>query len=136
VAWDPVAQARSVERNFFLLWKSGGVLTTGGKPLSFKAARMEWFAHTVQPMAKNFGSSMLETGIMAPARLPYLVGGVQYLMLMAGWGRRSRDHQSTGRRADQTPVLAAFLTFAIGGIAKLDVPRFRTSKDLRRLQSG
>jgi mono/diheme cytochrome c family protein len=61
------------------------------------------------------------TGIMAPP-ITYLVGGVQHVTVMAGWGGAGLI-KSVGRG----PTKAGFgriLTFAIGGTSQLEVPPF------------
>jgi quinohemoprotein ethanol dehydrogenase len=59
---------------------------------------------------------------MAPP-ITYLVGGVQYLTLMVGWGGAEGIINPPGGGPIK-PGFGRVLTFAIGGAAKLHVPRF------------
>jgi quinohemoprotein ethanol dehydrogenase len=77
---------------------------------------------TVRPTAKNFGSSTPERESW-PAPVIYAVGGVQYLTLMVGWGGAAGIINPPGAGPTK-PGFRRVLTFAIGGAAKLDDPRF------------
>jgi outer membrane protein assembly factor BamB len=99
VAWDPIAQ-REVWNVTFPVVESGGVLATGGNLVSQGRSDGIFCAYRATD-GKELCEFDAGTGIMAPP-VTHLVDGVQYLTLMVGWGRSSWNHQSPGRRADQT----------------------------------
>src|SRR6202007_3436807 len=72
------------------------------------------------------GKKLLEfdagTEIMA-APGTYLVGGVQYITLMVGWGGAAGLFNTPGE-GPAKPGFGRVVTFAIGGSTKLVVPRF------------
>ena len=62
------------------------------------------------------------TGIMAPP-VTYLVGGIQHITVMVGWGGGAGLINPPGMGLTK-PGFGRILTFAIGGNAKLEVPYF------------
>jgi mono/diheme cytochrome c family protein len=62
------------------------------------------------------------TGIMAPP-VTYLVNGVQFLSVMAGWGGPDAAFNAPNR-GKVKPGYGRILTFALGGTATLVVPPF------------
>jgi PQQ-dependent dehydrogenase (methanol/ethanol family) len=120
IAWDPVAQ-REVWNVTFPVVISGGVLATGGN-LVFQGRSDGIFCAYRATDGKKLWQFDAGTGIMAPP-ITYLVGGVQYLTLMVGWGGAAGIINPPGQGPTK-PGFARILTFAIGGNAQLDVPRF------------
>ncbi len=120
VAWDPVAQ-REVWNVTSPVRDSGGVLATGGS-LVFQGRSDGMFCAYRATDGKKLWEFDAGTGIMAPP-VTYLVGGVQYLTLMVGWGGAAGIINPPGQGPTK-PGFGRVLTFAIGGNAKLDVPRF------------
>jgi PQQ-dependent dehydrogenase (methanol/ethanol family) len=120
LAWDPVAQ-REVWNVTFPVVESGGVLATGGN-LVFQGRSDGLFCAYRATDGKKLWEFDAGTGIMAPP-VTYVVGGVQYLTLMAGWGGAAGIINPPGAGPTK-PGFGRVLTFAIGGSAKLDVPRF------------
>jgi PQQ-dependent dehydrogenase (methanol/ethanol family) len=120
IAWDPVAQ-REVWNVTFPVVISGGVLATGGN-LVFQGRSDGLFCAYRATDGKKLWQFDAGTGIMAPP-ITYLVGGVQYLTLMVGWGGAAGIINPPGQGPTK-PGFGRILTFAIGGNAQLDVPRF------------
>jgi len=120
IAWDPVAQ-REVWNVTFPVVISGGVLATGGN-LVFQGRSDGIFCAYRATDGKKLWQFDAGTGIMAPP-ITYLVGGVQYLTLMVGWGGAAGIINPPGQGPTK-PGFGRILTFAIGGNAQLDVPRF------------
>jgi quinohemoprotein ethanol dehydrogenase len=120
VAWDPVAQ-REVWNATFPAVESGGMLATGGN-LVFQGRSDGMLCAYRATDGKKLWQFDAGTGIMAPP-ITYLVGGVQYLTLMVGWGGAAGIINPPGGGPIK-PGFGRVLTFAIGGIARLDVPRF------------
>jgi mono/diheme cytochrome c family protein len=105
----------------FPVVESGGVLATGGN-LVFQGRSDGMFCAYRATDGKKLWELDAGTGIMAPP-VTYLVGGVQYLTLMVGWGGAAGLIHPPGGGPSK-PGFGRVLTFAIGGNAKLDVPRF------------
>jgi quinohemoprotein ethanol dehydrogenase len=59
---------------------------------------------------------------MAPP-VTYLLGGVQYITLMVGWGGAAGINNLPGS-GPVKPGFGRVLTFSLGGNAKLDIPPF------------
>jgi quinohemoprotein ethanol dehydrogenase len=62
------------------------------------------------------------TGIMAPP-VTYLVDGVQFVSVMAGWGGAD-GAANAQNRGSVKPGYGRILTFTIGGTAKLNAPAY------------
>ncbi|MFI5312277.1 MAG: PQQ-dependent dehydrogenase, methanol/ethanol family, partial [Gemmatimonadales bacterium] len=117
VAWNPVEQ-RAVWRAPYPVVEGGGVLATAGN-LVFQGRSDGILGAYNAKDGKKLWEYDAGTGIMAPP-VTYLVDGVQYITLMAGWGGPSGLENPVG----QGPVKPGFgriLTIAIGGSAKLSV---------------
>jgi len=97
------------------------VLATGGN-LVFQGRSDGIFCAYRATDGKKLWQFDAGTGIMAPP-ITYLVGGVQYVTLMAGWGGASGIINPPGQGPTK-PGFGRVLTFAMGGNTKLDVPRF------------
>jgi quinohemoprotein ethanol dehydrogenase len=120
IAWNPVEQREAWSVTFPVV-ESGGVLATGGN-LVFQGRSDGKLCAYQATDGKKLWEFDAGTGIMAPP-VTYLVGGVQYLTLMVGWGGAAGIINPPGGGPFK-PGFGRILTFAIGGSAKLDVPRF------------
>jgi PQQ-dependent dehydrogenase (methanol/ethanol family) len=119
IAWNPVEQ-REAWRVTFPVVESGGVLATAGN-LVFQGRSDGILCAYRATDGKQLWEYNAGTGIMAPP-ITYLVGRVQHITVMAGWGGAGLIN-SVGRG----PAKAGFgriLTFAIGGTSQLEVPPF------------
>ena len=120
IAWNPVEQ-REVWRVTHPVVESGGVLATAGN-LVFQGRSDGMLCAYRATDGKKLWEYDAGTGIMAPP-ITYLVGGVQHITVMAGWGGAPGLINSPGKG----PTKAGFgriLTFAIGGTSQLEVPPF------------
>ena len=120
LAWDPVAR-KAVWRAGYPVLDGGGVLATAGN-LVFQGRADGILAAYRATDGKELWHVDAGTGIMA-APVTYMVDGVQYVTIMAGWGG------SAGLM--NTPAVGAvkngwgrILTFATDGRAVLNVPPF------------
>jgi quinohemoprotein ethanol dehydrogenase len=120
IAWNPVEQ-REAWRVALPVVESGGVLATAGN-LVFQGRSDGMLCAYRANDGKKLWEFDAGTGIMAPP-VTYLVDGVQYLTLMVGWGGAAGIIHAPGGGPIK-PGFARIITFAIGGTAKLDVPRF------------
>ncbi len=120
IAWDPVEQ-REVWRATLPLVESGGVLATSGN-LVFQGRSDGILCAYRATDGKKLWEFDAGTGIMAPP-VTYLVGGVQYLTLMVGWGGAAGLVNVPGNGPTK-PGFGRVLTFALGATAKLEVPPF------------
>jgi quinohemoprotein ethanol dehydrogenase len=120
IAWNPVEQ-REVWRVTLPVIESGGVLATAGN-LVFQGRSDGILCAYRATDGKKLWEYNAGTGIMAPP-VTYLVGGVQYLTLMVGWGGAAGlvNYPDLG---PTKPGFGRILTFAVGGNAKLEVPAF------------
>ena len=120
IAWNP-AEQREAWRVDLPVVESGGVLATAGN-LVFQGRSDGMLCAYRANDGKKLWDFDAGTGVMAPP-VTYLVGGVQYLTLMVGWGGAAGIIHPPGGGPIK-PGFGRILTFAIGGTAKLDVPRF------------
>jgi quinohemoprotein ethanol dehydrogenase len=121
VAWNPIAQ-REVWDVTFPVVESGGVLATGGN-LVFQGRSDGMLCAYRATNGQKLWAYDAGTGIMAPP-VTYFVGQAQYITVMVGWGGAAGLVNPPGGGPIK-PGFGRVLTFAIGGNAKLDVPRFR-----------
>jgi mono/diheme cytochrome c family protein len=119
IAWNPVEQ-REVWRVTFPVVESGGVLATAGN-LVFQGRSDGILCAYRATDGKQLWEYNAGTGIMAPP-ITYLVGGVQHVTVMAGWGGAGLIN-SVGRGTAKAGF-GRILTFAIGGTSQLEVPPF------------
>jgi quinohemoprotein ethanol dehydrogenase len=101
--------------------ESGGVLATAGN-LVFQGRSDGMLCAYRATDGQKLWEYNAGTGIMAPP-VTYLVGGVQYITLMVGWGGAAGLVNPLGEEPIK-PGFGRVLTFAIGGKAKLEVPPF------------
>ena len=121
VAWDPIRQEARWRVDHPVL-NSGGVLATAGN-LVFQGRSDGLFVAYRATDGEKLWEFDAGTGIMAPP-VTYLVGDVQYLTLMVGWGGdMGLVNPPTSRGA--RPGFGRVLTFALGGTARLTLPPFR-----------
>jgi quinohemoprotein ethanol dehydrogenase len=120
IAWNPVEQ-REVWGVTLPVVESGGVLATAGN-LVFQGRSDGMFCAYRATDGKQLWEYDAGTGIMAPP-VTYLLGGVQYITLMVGWGGAAGLINPPGVGTVK-PGFGRILTFAIGGNAKLEVPPF------------
>ena len=120
LAWNPVTQ-KAAWRVDFPVAESGGVLTTAGN-LVFQGRSDGLLAAYRATDGKQLWSFDAGTGIMAPP-MTYLVNGVQYVSVMAGWGG------SAGLANDPSygpvkPGYGRILTFTLSGNAAFTPPAY------------
>jgi glucose dehydrogenase len=120
IAWNPVEQ-REVWSVSLPQVESGGVLATAGN-LVFQGRSDGVFCAYRATDGKKLWEFNAGTGIMAPP-VTYLLGGVQYITLMVGWGGAAGINNIPGS-GPVTPGFGRILTFALGANAKLDIPPF------------
>ncbi len=120
IAWNPVEQ-REVWRVSLPLVQSGGVLATAGN-LVFQGRSDGVLCAYRATDGKKLWEFDAGTGIMAPP-VTYLLGEIQYVTLMVGWG----GYPGLVNPPGSGPVKRGFgriLTFGLGGNVKLVVPPF------------
>jgi len=120
LAWDPVRR-KAAWRATYPVVNGGGVLATAGN-LVFQGRGDGVFAAYRATDGKQLWSFDTGTGILAPP-VTYLIDGVQYVTVMAGWGGTPGLFNFPG----QGPVKPGFgriLTFALGRSATLTIPEF------------
>ena len=119
IAWNPVEQ-HEAWRVIHPVLESGGVLATAGNLVFQGRSDGIFLAYRATDGAKlwEFDAG---TGIMAPP-VSYLLDGVQYITLMAGWGGVGLINSP--RRGPTKAGFGRILTFAIGGTSRLEVPPF------------
>jgi len=120
IAWNPVEQ-HEVWHVSLPLVESGGVLATAGN-LVFQGRSDGVFCAYRATDGKKLWEFYAGTGIMAPP-VTYLLGGVQYITLMVGWGGAAGINNIPGS-GPVKPGFGRILTFALGANARLDIPPF------------
>ena len=120
IAWNPVEQ-RAVWNVSLPLIESGGVLATAGN-LVFQGRSDGMLCAYRATDGKKLWEFYAGTGIMA-APVTYLLGGVQYITLMVGWGGAAGINNLTGS-GPVKPGYGRVLTFSLDGNAKLDIPPY------------
>jgi quinohemoprotein ethanol dehydrogenase len=116
IAWDPVAQ-KAAWKEKYPVADGGGVLATNGN-LVFQGRADGIFAAYRATDGKQLWSFDAGTGIMAPP-VTYLVDGVQYVSVMAGWGGGAGLFNAPGAGRVK-PGYGRILTFTIGASAALE----------------
>ncbi len=118
VAWDPVAQraAWRIKTGHYI---GGGVLTTAGN-LVFQGLSDGTLAAYRAGDGNKLWQFSAGTGILAPP-VTYLVDGVQYVSVMAGWGG---SDGLLNAPFEAKSGYGRMLTFAVGGTATLKAPPF------------
>lgn len=120
LAWDPVRQ-RAAWHTLYPVVEGAGVLTTAGN-LVMQGRADGMFAAYRATDGTRLWEFDAGAGIMAPA-VTYLVDGVQYMSVLAGWGGPEGLWNPTNHGPIK-PGYGRLLTFALGGTATLDPPAF------------
>jgi quinohemoprotein ethanol dehydrogenase len=120
LAWDPVRRKVAWSAKYPVV-TGGGVLATAGN-LLFQGRGDGVFAAYRATDGKQLWTFDAGTGILAPP-VTYLVDGVQYVTVMAGWGGPAALMNFPGE-GHVKPGYGRILTFALGRSAKLTVPEF------------
>jgi len=124
LAWDPVA-GRAAWRASYPVVEGGGVLATAGNLVIQGRAD-----GILEAYRASDGLPLWEfdagTGIMAPP-VTYLVDGVQYVSVLAGWGGPDGLYNDP-KYGPVRPGHGRLLTFALGGTATLEVPPLRPQR--------
>ena len=120
LAWDPVRQKTAWSAKYPVV-TGGGVLATAGN-LVFQGRGDGAFAAYRATDGKQLWTFDAGTGILAPP-VTYLVDGVQYVTVMAGWGGAAGLMNFPGE-GPVKPGYGRILTFALGRSAKLTVSEF------------
>ena len=114
LAWDPVKQEEVWRVPYFSPW-NGGLLTTAGN-LVFQGTGDGRFIAYEARSGKQFWESPTGTGVIA-APVTYLVDGVQYITIMAGWGGAYGLRSQPAGAASHIENTGRVYTFALGGNA-------------------
>lgn len=120
LAWDPVAQQAAWSAPYPVI-QGGGVLATAGN-LVFQGRADGIFAAYRATDGELLWQFDAATGIMAPP-VTYLVDGIQYVAVMAGWGGPEGVSNAPGQ-GDVRPGHGRIVTFALGQDAQFDPPAF------------
>jgi len=120
LAWNPVEQ-RAVWRAPYPVVEGGGVLTTAGN-LVVQGRGDGMLAVYRASDGKQLWEFDAGTGIMAPP-VTYLMNGVQYMSVMAGWGGPDA-HFNAPNRGKVRPGYGRILTFALDGKKTLTIPSY------------
>jgi PQQ-dependent dehydrogenase (methanol/ethanol family) len=120
VAWDPVQQKAAWTAKYPVA-ESGGVLATAGN-LVFQGRADGVFAALRATDGQQLWTFDAGTGIIG-APVTYLVNGVQYVSVMAGWGGASGVFNTPGGGPIK-PGFGRILTFTVGGAATLKAPAY------------
>lgn len=123
LAWDPVEQREVWRAQYAGAW-NGGTLSTAGD-LVFQGTAHGTFAAYRASDGKLLWEEPAGTGIVA-APVTFVVDGVQYVAVMAGWG--GAFALSGGEAAAEAGVddnSGRLLVYTLGGTAKLPVHETR-----------
>ncbi len=120
LAWDPVGQKAAWTAKYPVV-EGGGVLATAGN-LVFQGRADGIFAAYRASDGKPLWSFDGGTGIIG-APSTYLVNGVQYVSVLAGWGGSSGLFNAPGS-GPVKPGFGRILTFMVDGAATLKVPAY------------
>jgi quinohemoprotein ethanol dehydrogenase len=116
LAWDPVRQKAAWNVGYPVV-EDGGVLATAGD-LVFQGRADGVLAAMHAAGGREFWTFDAGTGIMAPP-VTYMVNGVQYVSVLAGWGGPSGSFNSP-LAGKVKPGYGRILTFKLDGTAKLE----------------
>ena len=127
LAWDPIQQKEVWRVSQISHW-NGGTLATAGN-LVFQGNGEARFVAYDARTGKVLWEAFLGTGIIAPP-ITYLVDGVQYITIVAGWGGIGGLHHGLpyGQAANYDQVGRVF-TFALGG--QESMPDYSTPPPVR-----
>jgi len=119
LAWDPVEQREIWRAPYDSAW-NGGTLTTAGN-LVFQGTADGRFVAYRATDGKLLWQAPAGTGVIA-APITYLVDGVQYVTVMAGWGGAYALAFGEAAAKPRVQSVGRVLTFALGGKAELPPP--------------
>jgi len=114
-AWDPVAQ-KERWRVPYPQRGSGGLLATAGNLVFQGTVNGTFAAYSADRGAKLWETPVQQVPIAAP--ITYMVDGVQYVAVNAGWGG-GLAHSTTAKSLGFPLSSPRLLVFRIGGAAKL-----------------
>jgi quinohemoprotein ethanol dehydrogenase len=117
VAWDPVAQKAAWSAAYPAV-EGGGVLATAGN-LVFQGRADGILAAYRATDGQQLWQFDAGTGIGAPP-VTYMLDGVQYVSVMAGWGGGGPDSNN----GKVKPGYGRILTFALGATATFNPPAY------------
>lgn len=117
LAWDPVAQRAAWSVSYPVV-EGGGVLATAGN-LVFQGRSDGVMAAYRATDGKQLWQFDAGTGIVAPP-VTYLLDGVQYISVMAGWGGGGPDRLP----GKVKPGYGRILTFRVDATATLNAPAY------------
>lgn len=120
-AWDPVKQrvAWQVDTSdqwvsqMNALWNGGGVMTTGGN-LVFQGRSTGYLHAYAASTGRQLASVNVGTSIMA-APMTYQLDGVQYVVVMAGYGGALGGAHPVGTAAQRYGNASRIVAFKLGG---------------------
>jgi quinohemoprotein ethanol dehydrogenase len=114
LAWDPVIQKERWRVPYQSIWNSGTLSTAGN--LVFQGTADGRFVAYSADKGQKLWEVSVGTGVIA-SPVTYLVDGVQYVSVMAGWG--GSYALAGGSATGGSPVPGRLLTFALNGKAPL-----------------
>ena len=114
LAWNPVKQSEAWRVPYQSPW-NGGVLTTAGN-LVFQGTGDARFVAYDAATGEKLWETPTGTGIIG-APVTYLVDGIQYVTVMAGWGGAFGLSTSPAGDASNILQVGRIYTFALGGTA-------------------
>ncbi len=117
VAWDPVARRAAWSASYPVV-EGGGALATAGN-LVFQGRADGMLAAYRATDGNQLWQFDAGTGIVAPP-MTYLLDGIQYISVMAGWGGGGPDPLA----GKVKPGYGRILTFAMGATATLNAPAY------------
>jgi quinohemoprotein ethanol dehydrogenase len=120
VAWDPV-QEKAAWRAKYPTAEGGGALATAGN-LVFQGRADGILAAYRANDGKQLWTFDAGTGIIGPP-VTYLVNGVQYVSVLAGWGGGAGGFNTPGSGPIK-PGYGRMVTFMIDGKATLNAPAY------------
>ena len=120
VAWDPVRQKAAWTAKYPVA-EGGGALATAGN-LVFQGRSDGIFAAYRATDGKQLWSFDAGTGIIGPP-MTYMVDGIQYVAVLAGWGGGAGGFNSPGFGAIK-PGYGRILAFKLDGTATLKAPAY------------
>lgn len=123
-AWDPVAQ-KERWRVPYPLRGSGGILATGGNLVFQGTVHGTLAAYRADTGEKVWDMPVQQVPIAAP--ISYMVDGVQYIAVNAGWGG-GLGHAASAKALGFPLATPRLLVFKLGGTATLPAMAEATTK--------
>ena len=143
LAWDPIQQKEAWRVSHISHW-NGGTLVTAGNVVFQGTGEARFVAYDAKT-GKALWEAFLGTGVIAPP-ITYLVDGIQYITIVAGWGGIGGLHHGLpyGEAAKYDQIGRVF-TFAVGGQEPMPVygtvppvraPNYEVSVTKEQLTTG